>query len=186
MTELYFLIPAGIILLLFLPVVLELRITYNVLTNTGVISVYLYKFNLIYYIFEIKHNEISIKDKDNTQEKKLDLNGPEIEFYKNFVKEVMDKLRLRFLDIFYNIGVEDAFLTSMVCGYINAVCLMLFSKIKNSKPTAKLGLYDTAGYNQREVVVVANTNVSISLFDLVYSLILSGILTMKSRNKTLN
>lgn len=186
MNELYFLIPAIVILLLFLPVVIELRITYNVLTNTGVISVYLYKFNLMYYIFEIKHNEISIKDKDDVEEKKLDLNGPEIVFYKNFVKEVFDKLRLRFMDVYYNIGLQDAFLTSMVCGYVNTMLLTIFSRIKNSKPTAKLGLYDTAGYNQKEVVLVVNTNVSISLFDLVYSLLISGILTLKSRNRTLN
>ena len=185
MTELYLIIPAVLILLFFLPVILELKITYNILNNTGVISIYLYKFNITYYIFEIKENEISLKGENDKTEKKLELSGPEIVFISSFVKEVLDKLRLRFMDIYYNIGLEDSFVTSMVCGTINLAILLLFSRLKNSKPTASLGLYDTASYNKREAVAIADTNVSISLFDLVYSLALSGILTLKFKNKSL-
>ena len=185
MTELYLIIPAVIILLFFLPVVIELKITYNILTNTGVISVYLYKFNITYYIFEIKGNEISLKGENDKTEKKLELSGPELVFFTSLVKEVLDKLRLRYMDIYYNIGLEDAFLTSMVCGTINLAILLFFARTKNSKPTASLGLFDTVSYNKREAVVILDTNVSISLFDLVYSLTLSGILTMKYKNKSL-
>jgi len=185
MTELYLIIPAVIILLFFLPVVIELKITYNILTNIGVISVYLYKFNVTYYIFEIKENEISLKGENDKVEKKLELSGPEIVFFTSLVKEVLDKLRLRFMDIYYNIGLQDAFLTSMVCGSVNLAVLLLFAQLKNSKPTASLGLFDTVSYNKTEAVVITHTNVSISLFDLVYSLALSGILTLKYKNKSL-
>ena len=185
MTALWLLIPAGIILILFLPVIFELKLTYNVLNNTGVISVYLYKKNLIHYIFEFDGKHISIKDKEESEEKKLDFNDPEFIFYKNLVNEVSDKLRVRYVDIYYNIGLSDAFLTSLICGYINTFCLMLFSYIKNQKPTASLGLFDTASYNKSEAVVALDGNVSISLFDLVYSLILSVILTLKVKDKTI-
>ena len=185
MTQLYLIIPAVVILLFFLPVIIELRITFNILTNTGVISVYLYKKLIIYYIYEIKGSQISLKSEENAQEELLDFSGAEIVFFSSLVKEVLDKLRLLFLDIYYNVGLNDAFLTSMACGYINIIALMLYAKIKNEKPTASVGLYDTASYNQEEAVVVLNTNVSISLFDLVYSLILSGILTLKFKNESL-
>lgn len=185
MIELYLIIPAVVILLFFLPVIIELRITYNILSNTGVISVYLYKKLLIYYIYEIKGNEISLKSEEEAEETTLEFSGPEIVFFSSLVKEVLDKLRLRFLDLYYNIGANDSFLTSMICGYINTIVFMIYSQIKNQKPTASLGLYDTASYNQEEAVVVLNTNVSVSFFDLAYSLLLSGIITMKFKNETL-
>ncbi len=185
MVELYLIIPAVIIFLLFLPIILELKVTYNVLNNMGVISLYVFKFNILYYFYEIKDNEISIKDKENNKGKTIDVNSPEFVFIMKFIKEVFDKLRLRKLDIYYNIGVNDAFLTSMTCGFVNLLCLSLFTRIKQEKPTATLGLYDTASYNKTEAVFIGNTNVSISFFDLVYSFIVSGILTLrlKQNNK---
>ena len=155
------------------------------MTNTGVISVYLYKKLIVYYIYEIKGSQISLKSEEGGQEELRDLSGAEIVFFTSLVKEVLDKLRLRFMDVYYNIGLDDSLLTAMVCGYINMFALIVFAKIKNEKPTASLGLYDTASYNKEEAVAVFNTNISISFFDLAYSLILSGILTLKFKNKTL-
>lgn len=183
MVEVYLIIPALIIFLLFLPIILELKITYNVLNNTGVISLYIFKLNLLYYFYEIKDNEISIKDKDDKKGKTLDVNSPEFVFIMTFIKEVFNKLRLRKMDIYYNIGLSDAFLTSIACGVVNVLCLVVFTRIKQEKPTATLGLYDTASYNKLESVFIGNTNVSISLFDLVYSFIISGILSLRYKAK---
>ena len=93
MTELYLIIPAVVILLFFLPVIIELRISFNVLTNTGVISVYLYKKLIVYYIYEIKGSQISLKSEEGGQEELLDLSGAEIVFFTSLVKEVLDKFR---------------------------------------------------------------------------------------------
>lgn len=179
-----FLIPALLIFLMFLPIVLELKFSFNLLTNTGVISIYVFKLNIIHYIFEIKGNTISLKKKDELIEKKIEFDSPEFDFYKYFIKEVKDKLRLRFLDVSYNIGCNDAFLTSIICGYVNTICLIFYSLVKNQKPTASLGLCNITSYNKREAVFAADLNISISLFDLVYSLILSVILTKKLSKKT--
>lgn len=185
MTELWLIIPAVIIFLLFLPIILEIKLSYNVLTNTGVISLYLFKKNLIYYIFEINGNHIALKNEDETIEKAIEFDSPELEFYKYLMKEIKEKVRLRFIDVFYNIGAGDAFLTSMLCGAVNTICLTIYSYIKNVKPTTSLGLYDTASYNRNEATIVFKGNLSITLFDLVYSLLLSVIITLKIKNKSL-
>ena len=183
MIEIWLIIPAVIIFILFLPVILELRVTFNPITNTGVISFYLYKFNVLHYIFEFKGETLSLKNNEEEIEKKIEFNSLEFEFYKSLVIEIKDKLRLRFLEFFYNVGLGDAFYTSMLCGYINIIVLIIFSYIKNIKPTARLGLYDTVSYNEFQLVGVGNVNLSISLFDFVYSLLLSVILTMKKKQK---
>ena len=183
MTALYLLIPAFLIFLLLLPIVLEVRVSFDVTSNTGVISLFMFKKNIIYYILEIKGNMIALKNEKTTIEKKIEFESPELEFYKYFVSEVKEKLRLRFLEINYNIGLNDAFLTSMMCGYINLICNTIFAYIKNAKPTASLAFYDTASFNKLEGVVSVKANLSISLFDLVYSLLLSVILTMKFKKE---
>ena len=185
MTVYYLVIPAVIIFFLFLPVVIEFKASYNILSNTGVISLYLFKKNIIYYIFEFHGNSICLKNEDEIIEKNFEFDSPELDFVKYFVKEIINKIRLRFLNIYYNIGLNDAFLTSMVCGYVNTICHFLFAQIKNKKPTASLGLYDTQKYNGEEAVLIINGNLSLSLFEFVYSLLFSVILTKKLKNKTL-
>ena len=106
-----------------------------------------------------------------------------MDFTKNFIKEVKNKLRLRYLDASYNVGIDDAFLTSILCGMINVLCLSVFSYIKNKKPTSSLSLCNITSYNKREAVASLDVNISISLFDLVYSFLLSVILTKKLKKQ---
>lgn len=181
MIELWLIIPAVIIFLLFFPVIFEIKVTYNLLTNTGVIGAFLFKKKIVHYMYEMDGKTISLREKEEDEKKSLDFNDPDLIFYKSLVVEVLDKLRLRFANVFYNIGLEDAFLTSMACGFVNTLFFSMFSYIKNKKPTATLGLYDTASYNSKDLAISVNINVSITLFDLVYSLILSGIITLKSK-----
>ena len=85
------------------------------------------------------------------------------------IKQIKDKARLKEIYLFYNIGLQDAFASAMLCGLINTVATIFFTKIKNEKPTASFGVYDTVSYNKRVLELSFMTKVSISLFDIVYS-----------------
>lgn len=184
MQSLYFLIPTLVIILLMLPIILEVRFSYNLFENKGTICIYLFKIKLQYFLFEICDNQIKIQDQKQTSEKQIDFDSPELAFYEEFVAQIKDKTRLKFLELYYNIGLDDAFLTSMVCGLINVCALILFTGMKNKKPTASLGVYDIVSYNKKVVEFAIDLSVSISLFDVVYSFINSVILSRKkSRRK---
>lgn len=186
MTTYLLIIPAFLIFIFFLPIVIEFKASYNILTNTGVVSLYLFKKNVVYYIFEFHGNSICLKNEDEVIQKNFEFDSPELDFVKYFIIEIINKIRVRFLNIYYNIGLNDAFLTSMICGQINMFCYILFAQIKNKKPTASLGLFDTQTYNGEEAVLTINGNFSISFSEFVYSLIFSVILTKKLKNKTIH
>lgn len=183
MDSLYFLIPTFFIILLVLPIFLEIRVSFNVLDKSGVFCIYLFKKKLQYFIFEIDGREIRLKDEQQTQEKQIDFDSPELAFYEQLSTQIKDKTRLRFLEIFYNIGLGDAYLTGLVCGALNVAILIFFSSLKNSKPTASLALYNTSSFNKTVAEIAGVINLSISLFDVVYSLLNSVILSMKKSHQ---
>lgn len=186
MSSLYFLIPTVIIILLVMPIFLEVRLSINLLDKSGVFCIYLFRKKLQYFKFEIEGREIKLKDEEETKEKQIDFDSPEIALYEEFSTQIKDKTRLRFIEVFYNIGLNDAFLTSMVCGVINIAILIFFTSLKNKKPTASLQLYNTSSFNKKVANLATVINLSISLFDMVYSFIISVILSKKKMKEMKN
>lgn len=186
MSSLYFLIPTVIIILLVMPIFLEVRLSFNLLDKSGVFCIYLFRKKLQYFKFEIEGREIKLKDEEETKEKQIDFDSPEIALYEEFSTQIKDKTRLRFIEVFYNIGLNDAFLTSMVCGVINIAVLIFFTSLKNKKPTASLQLYNTSSFNKKVANLATVINLSISLFDVVYSFIISVILSKKKMKEMKN
>lgn len=186
MSSLYFLIPTVIIILLVMPIFLEVRLSFNLLDKSGVFCIYLFRKKLQYFKFEIDGREIKLKDEEETKEKQIDFDSPELALYEEFSTQIKDKTRLRFIEVFYNIGLNDAFLTSMVCGVINIAVLIFFTSLKNKKPTASLQLYNTSSFNKKVANLATVINLSISLFDVVYSFIISVILSKKKMKEMKN
>lgn len=186
MSSLYFLIPTVIIILLVMPIFLEVRLSFNLLDKSGVFCIYLFRKKLQYFKFEIEGREIKLKDEEETKEKQIDFDSPEIALYEEFSTQIKDKTRLRFIEVFYNVGLNDAFLTSMVCGVINIAVLIFFTSLKNKKPTASLQLYNTSSFNKKVANLATVINLSISLFDVVYSFIISVILSKKKMKEIKN
>lgn len=186
MSSLYFLIPTVIIILLVMPIFLEVRLSFNLLDKSGVFCIYLFRKKLQYFKFEIEGREIKLKDEEETKEKQIDFDSPEIALYEEFSTQIKDKTRLRFIEVFYNVGLNDAFLTSMVCGVINIAVLIFFTSLKNKKPTASLQLYNTSSFNKKVANLATVINLSISLFDMVYSFIISVILSKKKMKEMKN
>ena len=179
----YLLIPFFLIIIFFFPIKLEGRVAFNLLDLSGAYGIFLYKIKLDHQEIWIKHRKIIVKKDSNVESKKIELESDEILFLKMFISQIKDKTRLRLISVFYNLGLDDAFSSAMVAGYINSLLLIFFTSIKNSKPTASLGVYDTISYNKRICQFSVRIILSISLFDVVYSFIRSVILTRKIKRK---
>ena len=74
----------------------------------------------------------------------------------------------------------------MICGVINIAVLIFFTSLKNKKPTASLQLYNTSSFNKKVANLATVINLSISLFDVVYSFIISVILRKKKMKEMKN
>lgn len=179
----YLLIPFGLILLCFLPIKMEGKASFNLLEMSGAFGIFLYKIKMTHEEVWISHKKIMMKKDKNVESKEIDLSSKEILFLKIFISQIRDKTRLRLVSVFYNLGTGDAFTSSIAAGYINSILLIFFTSIKNSKPTASLGVYDTISYNKEVCQFAVKIILSITLFDVVYSFIRSVILTNRRKKK---
>ncbi len=179
----YLLIPFFILIICFIPIKLEGRVSFNLLDMSGAFGVFFYKIKVTHQEVWIKHNKIMLKKDNHVESKEITFDSNEILFVKILLGQVKDKIRLRLFSLFYNLGLNDAFLSSMVAGYINILMLIFFTSIKNSKPTASLGVYDSISYNRQVCQFASRIILSISLFDIVYSLLRSVILTKREFNR---
>ncbi len=180
-TALWLIIPAFIFLLLVFPIFLEVRVSFNPLVNRGALGVFIFNKKIVYYFIEIYGKYIVLKNDAETKKEEIEFQSPKFLVIEEFIRQVKDKLRVKHMFIYYNIGMSDAFLSGMICAFLNQIINLFFVNLKSKKPTASLCLYDTVSYNRVICELAMNAKISISLFDLVYSFIYSSIIT-KSRD----
>ena len=180
-TSLLLIIPAFIILLLVFPIFLEVKISLNPLKNRGVVALFLFKKKLIYYYVELHGKYITLINNTETKKEELEFDSPKFAVIEEFIRQVKDKVRLKYLFVYYNIGLGDAFRSAMLSASINQLLNFIFIRLKSKKPTASFCIYDTVSYNRTIFEMAGRIKISISIFDLVYSFIYSAIIT---KNKT--
>lgn len=178
----YLLIPFFLILLLFIPIKLEGRVSFNLLEKSGAFGVFIFKFKVEYQQFWIENKKIISKKENELESHELNMQSKEMFFVKMLIMEIKDKTRLKELSVYYNLGTGDAFQSAMLGGVINTTLICVMSSIKNAKPTANMGIYDTISYNRKVCQFAVKGVMTISLFDVVYSLFHSVILTKKNED----
>ena len=176
MQSLYLLIPSFFIVLFIVPLIFEVRLTFNLQEKHGVICVYLFKIKLKYYSYQIDGKNIILKNQKEVLLKTFEFDPSQLVVVKIFKEQLASKARLKELFLNYNIGLDDAFTTAMLCGLINSAVLTFFAGLKNTRPTASMGVYDIVSYNREIFELSLRGKASISLFDVVYSCLLSVIL----------
>lgn len=179
----YLLIPFVIILIAFIPIKLQIKLSFNVLDFSGAFGIFLFKKEVEHQQFWIKGKKILTKKEDEIESKEIEFDSQEVIFLETLMEQIKDKTRLRELFIIYNIGFNDAFLSGLIAGYINSGLYIFLGKIKNAKPTATMGIFDTISYNREVCQFAVNSTLSISLFDIVYSLFNSVILSKKKHTQ---
>ncbi len=180
----YLLIPFFIILVLFIPVRVEGRVSFNVFERSGAFGVFVYGIKVEYQQFWLENKKIVTKKDNELESHVLNIESKGFLYLKTLALQVADKSRLKEFFVFYNLGIKDAFKSAMLGGYINVFLLSFMATIKNIKPTASMGVYDTISYNDKVCQFATRMLLTISLLDVVYSLLRSVILTKKLSSKS--
>lgn len=153
--------------------------SYNPLFNRGVVALFVFKIKIIYYIFSFHGKFIELANEKETKRQELEFSSPQFAVIEEFMKQIKDKTRLKYLYVYYNIGTGDAMLSALVCGLLNQMLTQTFLILKSHKPTASFCVYDTVSYNKTVFELAGRVSISISFFDVVYSFILSLILSKR-------
>ena len=173
----YLFIPFAIIVIFMLPLKIKVKFSCNLLDKNGAFAIFLFDKKLLHQQFLIKKGKILLQDEQNSSSTEIEFDSKEVIFTKVFANQLENKTRLKDLFLFYNVDVQDAFASGMLAGAINLFMLIFFTSLKNTKPTASLAVYDTVSYNRLVLEFALKSCLSISLFDWVYSFVLSLIIT---------
>lgn len=178
----YLFIPFGIILLLIIPIKMKIRLSFNLLEKSGGLGIFLFGIKIQDLIFWIRGKKIVSMKNNTAHAKEIEFDSESMLFAQVLISQLKNKTRLKELMVVYNVGVGDAFATSMLAGYINEVLIVAFTMLKSYRPTARMGMMNNIAYNQKVCTFAFSLNLSISLFDVVYSLARSVMLTKKEKS----
>ena len=179
MNSLYYLIPAVVVIILVFPVFAEVRVSFNPLFNRGVVALFLFRIKVFYFIVSFHGTYVELQNEKETKRQEIEFSSQQFAHVEEFSKQIKDKIRLKKMYVFYNIGTGDAYSSALVCGLVNLVLMHVFLVLKSHKPTASFCVYDTVSYNKTQCEVAGRVAASISFFDVAYSFVLSVILSRR-------
>ena len=96
------------VLLLVIGQVFKLSVFYNLLENSGDLSIKLWFLKIKKLSFKISHNGIIIRTNKKRMQIEYSINDPEIKFYENFSMQVKEKIKIKHISLYSNIGTKDA------------------------------------------------------------------------------
>lgn len=166
-TSLFYMIPTLFILLLVFPIVFDLRVTTLPFQNNLVVALFFFRIKLFYTEISVHGKRLRMANDKKIVYKEIEFDKVEFDTMQHFVKKVSNKIKIKSVDVIYNIGVGDAFESAMICGGINQLFLQTFLFVKRIKPTATLTLHDNVSYNGDACVFVLNGKLSFSLLDIL-------------------
>lgn len=173
MESLYFLVLLFFIAIIIIPLSLRIKMALNLYESTAIVSIFLWKIKVVTLKIIVKDKSIFILTKKKKKQLEITLSIKQIYFVEQLTENLKDKLQIRKIAVYSKLGFNDAYKTSMFCGAYISLIKTLFCYIKNKKPTCSLSNYVTPCFNKDAFIVCAYLSSAISLFDLLYTLIIS-------------
>ncbi len=183
MQSLWLIIPLFLFILLLLPFIFEVRISYNVYKNYGTLALKLWFIKIVLITFKIKGKTIVIRTKKDAKQIEISLIGPEIKLLEQFSVQIKDKIKVKKLEFHSHIGTGDAFQSAMLSAGISIAISMFLGYIKNFKDTAQIDIVNHTNYKEKVFQISLLGRISISIFDTLYSFIMASIIVKKSDSK---
>ena len=163
------------VLLLVIGQVFKLSVFYNLLENSGDLSIKLWFLKIKKLSFKISHNGIIIRTNKKRMQIEYSINDPEIKFYENFSMQVKEKIKIKHISFYSNIGTKDAYHTAMLSALVNIFYKTLAAKVKNIKPTSSVDINAVTSFNQNVCKFSFYGKLSLSIFDFLYCLIFAWL-----------
>lgn len=105
-------------------------------------------------------------------------------FVKNLSKEIIDRLDVKKIEIFFTGGfVDDSFSSAMLCGTVSSMVRSVYSYLSLKYDDVKLYEDVDPTYNESNLEITFESVVSVSIFKLLVSLIKANSKTKRKEIK---
>ena len=187
METLWLIIVLFFVLIFIVPLFFKVYFSFNPLENEGMIVIKLFFINIIYFSFQIKVDGIVIRTKTKRKQIVYKFTDPKIRFYELLTLQLKHKVKIKYLDIFSEVGTGDAFSSALTTAVMNIFYHIIASYIKNLKLSSSISINSHTLFNKKTFEVRMFLRFSISLFDIFYcfftSLFLNNSQKVKIKNK---
>ena len=164
------------------PLKMKGAIHINVLENLGFAVVKVFNIRLFNARFKMaKDGHVSMEKEKNKKKKK---NKTLSQFY---FMSLAKKVDVKKAEIFFVAGSsQDAFIVSVVNGFVNVVSTCVFTTLMNKYKSMKTLVCVEPDYEKEGLEITASGVISFSLFDMLLSVIYSVIHYLKVKERKVN
>ena len=173
MESLYFLLPLFFIILFIVPLNFRIKLVFNLFENNILLSFFIWKIKITTLKIMVKDKNIIIITKKKKKEVQFSLSIKQIYFVETLIDNLKNKVQVRKINVNSKIGIIDSAQTAMLCGSVIAMVKTIFCYIKNKKPTCSMDNLTIPCFNKKIFIICTYLSCSITLFDLLYSVIIS-------------
>lgn len=173
MESVWLLIVLFVFIILIFPMFFRLYFFYSPLKNSGMIIMKLWFITITYLSFQLKTNSIIIRSKKERIQIEYQYEDPKLKFYEYFYLQLRHKLKLKYLDIYSEIGTGDAFHSAMLSAVMNIIYKIIGSYIKNAKFSSSIVVNTKTEFNKPAFSISIFSKASISIFDIIYCLFIT-------------
>ena len=150
---------------------LKLKVLFNIKNNTGKLQLKFVGIRIFDFDISIKSQCLKLVSKSGkTKYLPIELNQQSLQEYADFQSILFKKTYFKTLAIYFNFGVKsNAFVSAMICGYVDVICKMLYAifKTKKSEVQAKLKVYPS--FKNDVIKFGFKAKISLSIYDLIWS-----------------
>jgi len=169
----WLLIVLFFLIILVFPMFFKLYFSYSPLKNSGLIVIRLWVFNISYFSFQLKANSIILRSKKERKQIEYKFDDPLLKFYDYFYAQIKQKIKIKYLDIYSEIGTGDAYSSAILSSAMSIFYKIFCSYIKNVKYSTNIITNTKTTFNEKVLLFSIYGNFSISFFDIVFGMFIA-------------
>lgn len=180
MQSLWLIIVVFFLIILIMPFFAKVYISFDFLNNFGEVSLYLFCFKILTYKTKFENYKLMVYTSKDQKDIELQVSKKQMRFLKQMSVQLKEKIILKNISFYSKIGLNDAFNTALVSGSINSLISAIFGYIKNTKETAKINIVNQPMFNCKNFIIKLNASFFITVFDVIYAILMSFIIIKRS------
>ncbi len=171
-SEIILFVLAILLILLFMPIFVQLRVYFNAVKNLGVVAVSVFGIKLICVQIEFNKDKINVMSLKKDRQLSIDPSNQQVQFMNNVMYQLFLRIKIVKLAVFCDVGKQqDAFLPAMLKGGVEMLFYVLLSFCYTKK-----GVFDTVvggkmSSQKDELVVSVYLHIVFNIFVITLSLV---------------
>lgn len=180
MQSLWLIIIVLFLILFIVPIFAKLYFSFNVLDNLGAISLYIFFIKIIAYKIKYESGQIVVFTSKHEKDIEIQVSNKQLRFLKQLSVQLKQKIILKKVIIYSRIGLNDAANSAILTGVFNSIVSCFVGYVKNIKKSAKFYVLNNPNYNGYNFTFSSTISCSITIFDVIYALIMAFVIIKRS------